>query len=346
MSRLLTFLLLWAFTTTAVGATAPDPLFASDELLEITINAPFELIDDERDKEKKYDGIVSYLDGAGESINLDVELEVRGNWRLNKRNCSYSQLWLDFKRGQVAGTLFENQNRLKLVVQCKRQDRYADYIIKEWQAYQLFSTLSDISLDTRLMNVTYIDSDDPDESRTHRAFFIEHQNRLAERFGFDEVELNRVPRGELNQHQSTLVSLFMYLLGNTDFSLVQAAEGDECCHNAKLLTNDAGEYIAIPYDFDASGFVDASYAPVPNPDFGINSNRSRVYRGYCVEEQILNAAIAGFQNSREQISAIVSDTTYVNSRSANRTTGYVEDFFEVLDNPRRIEREFVRDCRG
>jgi hypothetical protein len=240
MSRLLILLLSWAFSTSVIAAAVPDPLFASDELFDITITAPFELIDDERDKEKKYDGLVSYTDDSGQTIELDVELEVRGNWRLNKRNCNYSQLWLDFKRGQVGGTLFENQNRLKLVVQCRRQDRYADYIIREWQAYKLFGTLSEISLDSRLMNVTYIDSVDSDESRTHRAFFIEHQNRLAERFELEEVELNRVPRGELDQHQSTVVSVFMYLLGNTDFSLVQAAEGDECCHNAKLLTGDAG----------------------------------------------------------------------------------------------------------
>jgi hypothetical protein len=92
--------------------------------------------------------------------------------------------------------------------------------------------------------------------------------------------------------------------------------------------------------------VDTSYAPEPNPDFGINNNRSRAYRGYCVPEETLNGAIAAFQNAREQMIAIVSDTNYVSPHTANRAGRYVEDFFEVLDSPRRIEREFIRDCRG
>ena len=313
----------------------PDPLFASTDPLAITLNGPFERIDDERDKDQEYSGSLSYVDAAGATVTLDANFEVRGNWRLNKSNCSYSQLWVDLRRGQLPGTLFENQNRLKLVVQCRRQDRYADYIQRELQAYRIFSSLSDINFDTRELVVTYVDSEEEDESRTHSGFFIEHQNRLSERFGMDEVEENRVAASSLDPLQGTLASLFMFFVGNTDFSLIQGPPDDECCHNSKLLAS--GErYYPVPYDFDASGFVDASYAPDPLPQFGINSNRSRLYRGFCVDEAVMNEALDKFRAIEPEVTEMIT---------ARGTSRFVRDFFETINDPRDLRRQILEKCR-
>lgn len=116
-------------------AAEQDPLFASQEPLAIILIGPFDRIDDERDKEQEYEGALHYVDADGTTVELDARFEVRGNWRLDKSNCNYSQLWVDLRRGQLPGTLFENQNRLKLVVQCRRQDRYLDFLQREMQAY-------------------------------------------------------------------------------------------------------------------------------------------------------------------------------------------------------------------
>ena len=323
----------------------PDLLFQSTELLDITLTAPFRTIDRERDKEKEYEGTLSYLGDSGEEVVMDVNLSVRGNWRLQKDNCQYSQLWVDLRRRQTTGTVFENQNRLKLVVQCGRQNRYLNYLAKEQQLYQIFGELSEYNFDTRLVNTSYVDSENPGRSRTHLAFFIEHQNRLAERFGMEEVELNRISVSELHSAQSNLVSLFMYLAGNTDYALTQGADGDECCHNAKLLMNDAGQYIAIPYDFDGSGYVNAAYAGLPSPLTGLRSNRQRRYWGFCDSIDSINLTIEALQESRERISSIVSDSTHVSAREASRSQRYVDAFFEILDDERKVDREIVRDCR-
>ena len=137
MKRLLSILSIWAFTGVVSGAAEPDLLFQSADPFDITLNAPFRLIDRERDSELEYDGTLSYTDDSGEPVLLDVTLSVRGNWRLQKGNCRYSQLWVNLRRGQVPGTIFENQNRLKLVVQCDRSDKYASYIVKEEMLYQI-----------------------------------------------------------------------------------------------------------------------------------------------------------------------------------------------------------------
>lgn len=345
MLKRLSLLLIPILTSVSLEAAESDLLFQSTERLEITITAPFGRIDKERDKEIEYAGVLSNVDSAGATINLDVELAVRGNYRLIKSNCRYSQLWVDLKRGQLEGTLFANQNRLKLVVQCGRQNRYADYLVREQQVYTMFSEISDYDFGTRLLNVTYVDSEDEDDVRTHVAFFIEHQNRLADRFGMDKVESNGISRTELNARQGVLVSLFMFLIGNTDYSIIRGPENDACCHNSKLLVNADGEYFPIPYDFDASGFVDASYAPEPRPDFNLRSNRSRLYRGFCVPDDILSAAIKTYQDAKEGLNTIIGDTTYIGVRAVNRTIKFVDSFYEVINNPRKLQREIVRGCR-
>ncbi len=345
MLKRLSLLLIPILTSVSLEAAESDLLFQSTERLEITITAPFGRIDKERDKEIEYAGVLSYVDSAGATINLDVELAVRGNYRLIKSNCRYSQLWVDLKRGQLEGTLFANQNRLKLVVQCGRQNRYADYLVREQQVYTMFSEISDYDFGTRLLNVTYVDSEDEDDVRTHVAFFIEHQNRLADRFGMDKVESNGISRTELNARQGVLVSLFMFLIGNTDYSIIRGPENEACCHNSKLLVNADGEYFPIPYDFDASGFVDASYAPEPRPDFNLRSNRSRLYRGFCVPDDILSAAIKTYQDAKEGLNTIIGDTTYIGVRAVNRTIKFVDSFYEVINNPRKLQREIVRGCR-
>jgi hypothetical protein len=160
------------------------------------------------------------------------------------------------------------------------------------------------------------------------------------------VELNSVPISELQETQSNLISLFMYMIGNTDFSLRKAQVGEECCHNAKLLVNEAGEYFSIPYDFDGSGFVDASYAARPNAAVGVINNRERAYRGYCDSMDSINMAIEVVNQSRQRINSIISESSLVTARETKRSRRYVDDFFKILDNPKNRNRYIVEDCRG
>ncbi len=330
--------------STSFAADARDPLFDSVDVLEITLNGPFARIDDERDKDQEYPGTLSYLDDTGEQVILDLDLSVRGNWRLRKANCSYSQLWLDLKRSQTPGTLFENQNRLKLVVQCRGRDNFAGFVEKEYLGYKIFEELSEFNYDTRFLQVNYIDTEEEGNNRSNVAFFIEHQNRLAEKFNMEEVELNAVFYGEINSLQASIVGLFMFMIGNTDFSIAQAQEGDECCHNVKLLVKEPREYFPIPYDFDSSGFVEASYAAPPS--FDIRNSRERLFRGYCAHRESIADAIAVFMNSRDEIEEIIGGSRHLNDRGIRRSQGFIDDFYDVIGNEQQIERQIFDKCRG
>jgi hypothetical protein len=337
--------LLFLTAVSQTQATVPALLFQSSEALDITISAPFGEINRKRDKEVEYPGTLSYVDANGAQVVLDVKLEVRGNYRLQSSICRYSQLWVNIQTGQAKGTLFEGQDKIKLVAQCRDGDRYSEYIVKEHQAYKLFEQLSEYSFATRLLNTTYEDSEKPGEPRTSLGFFIEHQKQLAKRFDMKTVDLNGVPIRELEPVQSSLVALFMYLVGNTDFSLVLAPAGEECCHNAKLMVDENGTYFPVPYDFDSSGYVDTSYAAPPDPALGITTNRQRRFRGYCAQQDFVAGAVQQFQAAREALAAVTADTALVKAGTAKRSTDYLNDFYDTIGTPKDFQRQILDACR-
>ncbi len=327
-----------------IHAADVDPLFLSSQTLNISLSGPFTSIDRKRDKEEQYTGgSLTYLD-KGQQITLDVKFKVRGNYRLRKDVCSHAQLWLDLDKEQVAGTLFENQNKLKLVVQCRNRLRYKNYLLKEHQVYQLYNTITGLSFRTRLVNVLYEDTE-RGRSYTQFGIIIEHKDRLAYRTGMKNVALNKIDYTNLDPLQGTIAGLFMYLTGNTDFSFISAHE-DECCHNAKLLHR-VGEkrYFPVPYDFDSTGYVDASYAEV-NQSLHLRSVRQRLYRGFCVPENIMNEALALFRANQEQMFAIASDSRYLDESSARKSVAYLQAFFAIINDPEKRQDEIVEKCRG
>ena len=324
--------------------TQIDPLFQEKEILNIELIGPFFTINKERDKETKYPGgTLSYFEDE-KKISLDVKYIPRGNNRLSKDTCSYAQLWLDFKSKKVKDTLFKKQNKLKLVVQCKNNRNYEAYLIKEFQAYRIFNILSKTSFRSRLLNIKYVDTD-KNTSRRHLGMIIEEKSRLAKRTGLKAAKIQKIKYQELDAQQGNLVSLFMYMIGNTDYSIISSNEGS-CCHNSKLLLDrDKSNYLPVPYDFDSSGYVNTSYA-LPSDSFRIRNVRQRLYRGFCTPEKILTKNLNLFREKRQEILAIATDQSQVTKRVAKSSSKYIEAFYKIINNPRDLQKRIIKACRG
>jgi hypothetical protein len=330
-----------SFSALADPKSLLDPLFLDDELLQVTITAPLTTLVRERPKDDYLPGVIQYLEPDGTAIELDLEIRTRGHFR--HKTCDYPPLLLNLRRKQTGGTIFEEQNKLKLVIHCDYSDRYEQVVLKEYLAYRILNAVTDMSFRVRLLRVTYVNTEKDGGGQVRYGFLIEHKNRLAARYGLEDLELPETSVAAIQPDRLNLTSVFEYLIGNTDFSPVAGAPDDECCHNYVLFGNNVDPIIAIPYDFDQSGLVDAPYA-VPNPNFRIRTVRQRVYRGRCVNNAYLDASFNRFKERRDIIYALVNDQLGLDSRQRKRVTSYIDDFYEVIDDPRQAERRIVEKC--
>ena len=119
------------------------------------------------------------------------------------------------------------------------------------------------------------------------------------------------------------------------------------CHIIKFFVHEetAEERIAVPYDFDASGLVDAEYAAPPS-HIPIRSVRARYYRGMCQPRDVLDAAVDQIRSKKDEIMALVVDMDEFSSYSKGTSTKYLADFFELLDDEKEFKAKVVDRCRG
>jgi len=318
-----------------------DPLFQSDELLQVTIRAPLTTLVRERPKDEYLSGLFQYKEADGTAVDLDLEIRTRGHFR--HATCDYPPLSLNLKKSQANATLFDKQNKLKLVIHCDKAKRYEQTVLREYLAYRILNAVTDMSFRVRLLRVTYVNTEKDGDEQVRYAFLIEHKNRLGARYGLEDLKIDRTTVAAIQPNRLNLTSIFEFLIGNTDFSPVAGAPDDECCHNYVLFGNESDPIIAIPYDFDQSGFVDAPYA-VPNERFRIRSVRQRVYRGRCVNNEYVPASLQRFRDSRDAIYDIVSTQEGLDPSVRKKITRYIDDFYELIDDPRDVERKIIDKC--
>ena len=322
-----------------------QPLFAAEDTLALRIEAPFRTLMRKRSDTEQLDGTLAYADPSGVERVLDVKLRTRGIFRRSAENCEFAPVRVNFRKGQVEGTVFAGQDKLKLVTHCENRDTYEQYVLKEYLAYKIFNAVTDHSFRARLLRVTYVDTDRDGESQTRYAFFIEDNDRLAERIGAEKVEVKQASYGRLEERQAALVTVFEYLVGNTDFSMIGPDKGKDCCHNIELFSREPDVYIAIPYDFDFSGIVDARYA-APHPSLRTRSVVRRVYRGICDHNDATAEAAAQFRSRRDVISQLPATVEGMDERTRRKAENYIAEFYEDIADPRAVEDNLVTECHS
>ena len=142
----------------------------------------------------------------------------------------------------------------------------------------------------------------------------------------------RIPTSALSLRHAALYALFQHMVANHDWSMRAGPAGDECCHNAKLISPARGVaagVIPVPYDFDYSGLVNAPYA-APPPILKLSNVRQRQYRGYCAHNNQLLTAAAQFRGARPAILAALASTPGLEQRTIRSATAYLDGFFATI----------------
>ncbi len=318
------------------------PLFQSYEPLKITLRTDIDWLRDERNDSVEVEGTATFIDLDGSEVVKPVDVRTRGLFRMDKKNCNFPPLRLDFPRSQMEGTVFEGQNRLKLVTPCHDgRDSYQTYVYDEYLAYRVLNVLSPYSNRVRLVEITYEDIEDDYDTRTKIGFLIEDDDRMAERNRATYMEVAGLMPMMADGPQSVVVAVFNYMIGNLDWSPVYF-------HNVKLIRTEDGRFITVPYDFDFAGLVDARYA-IPPPELTernrIRNVKQRLYRGFCRAELQYQPVAELFNSKRQELQDLYQSFQLHEEDDIEDALDYFEDFWKVIDDPEEFEHEIIDNCR-
>lgn len=323
------------------------PLFASHETLRMTLEADFSAMKrhDRSQDSKERPGVLRWTDASGISDSLEIQIETRGNFRLQRKNCEFPPLRLNLKKKATKGTIFDGQDKLKLVVTCKLgQDYWEQYVLLEYLAYRTFNLITDRSFRVRLAHVTYLDTSGDDDPFTRYAVILEDDDALALRHGGRKVDWTsgQLDPRHLDPYHAVLVDVFQYMIGNTDWSGVEM-------HNMELMESAGREYHTVPYDFDFSGIVNARYA-TPDPSLPIRRVRQRLFRGFCPDqvnrpESVYEQAFARFLEVKERIYDLWEGLEALERDRLEESLEYFEEFYQTIEDPDRMESRMLDSCR-
>jgi hypothetical protein len=325
----------------------PAPLFMSEDVLNITIEGPLERVFDERSQDpESFDAQLRYRAPDGSETTFDIELRTRGFYRLKAATCRFPPLRVNFKKSAVEGTAFAGQDKLKLVTHCQdSREEYQQYVLQEYLIYRAYSLFTDLSFRVRLAQITYVDTERRRDTVTKYAFFLEDDEAMAGRNGWDLLEVPQVVPSQMQQPPLALMEVFQFMIGNTDWDAFRPEPDDPCCHNTKLAGSlETLTVIPVPYDFDWAGLINARYA-TPNPELNIRSVRNRLYRGICRPREELDAVLAMFLERRDAVYENFRSLPALDPQRLEDSIEYLDEFYEIVGDPAKVEREIVRRCR-
>ena len=312
-------------------------LFSEDEIIEV--NLKYNIRDLQKNKYKPdliWEADFSTSIGE-EQFESKIQVEARGVFR--RKFCIYPPIRLLFKKCE--NEEMKSWGKVKLVTHCKGSGAFEQYVLKEYLCYRMFNIISDMSFKVRLGKFTYNDTSGKRKPMTKWGFLIEQTKHLAKRHNSIELEEVKVNTQETNRNYMTLVSVFQYFIGNTDWSV-------PALHNIKLLKVQEIEEVlpyAVPYDFDYCGMVNTPYA-IPSEKLGIQSVRDRQFRGYPRSEAEFQLVYDHFISKKEALYGLVENFPHLDKFHRQEMIRYMNEFFEIIENPNAAKRQIADNARS
>lgn len=288
-------------------------------------------------EEEQLPAFFSYLNPDSLVVADSVVISSRGNSR--KQFCDFPPIKIKLKKSHFEDSCLNQVKKLKLVTHCDSHQRDEEYMLREYLVYILYNLITDKSFRVQLIKVDYVDAEQKVETINRYAFLIEDVDMLATRNDCVEVENDNLGMKHIDQVSMIQFSLFQFMIGNVDWKM-------EGLHNIKLLkSNDFRQELpfVVPYDFDHSGFVNASYATnVRDPE--ISSVKQRVFSGLCLSEAEYREAIEIFVEAKPEMYEIINSFQPLSSRSKNEIIKYLDQFYKLIDKPKFYKRYILPNC--
>ncbi|MBP6825519.1 MAG: hypothetical protein KA165_03070 [Saprospiraceae bacterium] len=290
--------------------------------------------DKNKDDEQWQPGVFKVFKGDSVVLQLGVQLAARGNMR--KKTCFFPPVKIRFYTDKPENDSIADINELKLVSSCKNTALDEIWVQKEFLVYELYNTLTEQSFRVKRASIGFAN---PGKTTTSRdfCFLIESEKEMAFRLNAKPIKPKIVSHRSLDPAAYDRMALFEFMIGNTDWSI-------RARHNVKVLfLTSAGLNIPVPYDFDYSGLVGTDYA-IPDPQTQLQSVQERYFMGQCRDQAEYRKLYELFLSKKEAFLQQCMGFTDLPKSARKQMTGYLEIFFNIIENPDLAKREIENNC--
>lgn len=263
--------------------------------------------------------------------HMDGRMRSRGNKR--KEVCAIPPIKFDFSDETLIAAGLDTIDKIKFVLPCKNSSLDQERLYKEKFLYDLYHLIDTNSMQSKLVDIEFIH--EGKSAAEYVGYVVEDEEAYASRHDAQIVESGRLSAAALDRPSFLKIIFFQFMLGNTDWAV-------ETKHNLELVKFPwAQRIIAIPYDFDYSGFVDQSYA-VPHESMPIKSVRERYFHVYKMNQSEFDEMVEFYKSKESEIMQLLQNATYMQPKTIDQSRKYLEGFFKLLKKPNSNMRRVIR----
>lgn len=315
-------------------------LFANEKPLDITLTCDLTSFIKNKKEGEYIDALIEIHIDNNITLTKNIQLKARGNFRRDK--CFFPPIYLNFKNDSAETKMIKGAYKIKLVTHCSNARVYETYILKEFLAYKLYNVLTDKSFKVRLLNIRYVDTGKKQKNDQQYGFLIEPIELLAKRNNSIVVDPTIIRKENVAEVDADRLALFQYMIANTDWRI----KGGHNTKYFKSLIEVTDLVIPVPYDFDFSGFVGASYS-FPQTWANVKEVTDRQYLGYCRDnDQAYLDNMAIFEDKKEEILGTIDSFSYLHERARIDLSKYIVGFFNRIKRPDNFLVTLKAECRS
>jgi hypothetical protein len=307
-------------------ATSIFDELSNNEVLEMEINTDLTQLKAQKKTNEYQTATLSYTDAAGQAKQWNIKIRSRGKFR--RRICVFPPLKLNFNKTELQKANMKKDDEIKLITHCVDGPDGKEFLVREYLIYQMFQLISPVAYRVHLAQVRYQDSKSKQKINGW-GIIMEDESTLAKRSGGKFCDnCYSYPPDSLNLAQVHAATLFEYMIANTDWSIPMV-------RNMKMLKMANGQKaMMIPYDFDFSGMVNASYA-VPDVNYKLTSVRDRIFLGVAKTDAELAETFELFKSKKQAMIDTIKGCKTLSAAGRSDMVNFLESFFDAIKQPLR-----------
>lgn len=314
-------------------------LFEAQDPIKLTLVTDVVALQNDKSEDPEYvKGMLIYYRSTYDIQSFDMKVKARGNTRRLTGLCDFPPLKFNLKKNSVKNTIFEDQDKLKFVSQCRQDEMFKDYLYEEYLLYKTYNILTENSYRTRMVEIVIKDKQLRVEPIVMSGFLIEDDELLEKRTGSKAFEGRVYSQDSCDAQSVDVLSMFQYMIGNTDWYI-------NTRHNIDVFQKKDGTLIPVAFDFDFAGVINMPYAS-PSREIPIRRVTQRYYKGSCRDMEAYDAVIQLFNSKQEEIYLLYNAFTYVDKTVIKKSLRFYNKFYKILNDPSLVESSFYQACNS